>query len=412
MAGYGPGFVRPVMDSNTPTVVEYRVLIHELIELSTQAQTIAIKANLRVSWTDEFLQWEPSEYGNTTRILIPITSLWQPDITLLRNINEGYEITKPTSVRVNSTGHVSWYTPAFLSSSCDVNIKYFPFDVQRCEMRFSSWSFTIEDVDLQVANGSDARQLSYTENGIWDLVEVQTAREVNSYSAGDYPEVSYTFVLRRRSAYYYTNVIIPFLFLSLMCNLIFLLPPDGKDAKVALIITTLLALVVFLQIIAGVMPPVGETPILASYFLALIILVCISIVVMIFIYAVQHGSNQPPRWFRRLVLGFMAKAVCMYDSAMAGYAEKEDLTKEELYTVETNANTERAKTRPPLELPQGLLNDVTFLRKKAEAQDLSDFFASQWRYASRVIDRWMLIISLMVWALATIILLALSNSGE
>ena len=87
---------------------------------------------------------------------------------------------------------------------------------------------------------------------------------MSSYSAGDYPEVTYTLVLRRRSEYYYTNVIVPFLFLSLICNLIFLLPPAGKDAKVCLIITMLLAMVVFLQIVAGVMPPVGDTPILGK----------------------------------------------------------------------------------------------------------------------------------------------------
>ncbi|XP_022108839.1 neuronal acetylcholine receptor subunit alpha-7-like isoform X2 [Acanthaster planci] len=408
MAGYGPGFVRPVLETNNPTVVEYRLLIHELIELSTREQKFKINARLRVSWRDEFLQWEPSEYGDTKVIFLPASSIWQPDITLMRNIDEDFEVMKPTSVRVNSTGHVSWFTLAFLSSSCDVNVRYFPFDIQRCEMRFSSWSYSIEDIDLYLAKSKDAQQTSYQENGIWDLVEVQTAREVKSYIAGDYPEVSYTFVLKRRSEYYYTNVVVPFLFLSLICNLIFLLPPAGKDAKVTLVITNLLALIVFLQIVAGVMPPVGEIPVLATYFLTLIILVCISIVMTIFVYTVQHGSDQPPRWFRRVVLGFMARAVCMYDSAVAGFDEKGVSENEELQPLEVNANKDGANLLA-VQIPQSLLDDVAYLRNKVESQEKGDFFVLQWEYASRVIDRWLLIISMTVWALATIILLAVSH---
>ena len=95
-------------------------------------------------------------------------------------------------------------------------------------------------------------------------MDIETKREVNSYAAGDYPEVSYIFVLKRRSEYYYINVVVPFLFLSVLCNLVFLLPPAGKDSKVCLIITTLLALIVFLEIVASVMPPVGETPYLGT----------------------------------------------------------------------------------------------------------------------------------------------------
>merc|ERR1711962_120208 len=249
IAAYGPGYVRPVVNDSTTTRVEYRLLIHELLLLDTRDQTLSISANLRVSWRDEFLQWEPSKFGNRKEVYIPASKIWQPDITLVRNIDQSFEVMKDTAAKIESTGHVTWLTPAFLSGTCAIRIRYFPFDTQRCEMRFTSWSFSMDKVDLYPATGPDANQTSFTENGIWDLVEVIPEREVKSYFNGDYSEVVYTFVLRRRSEYYAVNVITPFVFLSLLCNLVFLLPPAGKDAKMTLGVTALLALVVFLQIV-------------------------------------------------------------------------------------------------------------------------------------------------------------------
>lgn len=38
-------------------------------------------------------------------------------------------------------GTVFWAPPAKLRSSCKIDITYFPFDDQRCKMKFGSWSY-------------------------------------------------------------------------------------------------------------------------------------------------------------------------------------------------------------------------------------------------------------------------------
>lgn len=34
-------------------------------------------------WTDEFLRWDPSDYGGLKQITVPHDKVWLPDVTLV-----------------------------------------------------------------------------------------------------------------------------------------------------------------------------------------------------------------------------------------------------------------------------------------------------------------------------------------
>ena len=46
-----------------------------------------------------------------------------------------------TKATVNFTGEVSWNPPAIYKSHCDINVEYWPFDVQICDLKFGSWTY-------------------------------------------------------------------------------------------------------------------------------------------------------------------------------------------------------------------------------------------------------------------------------
>ena len=53
-----------------------------------------------------------------------------------------------TKAEVRYDGTVKWRPPTTFKSSCDIEVKFFPFDEQICRLTFGSWTYNIEEVLL------------------------------------------------------------------------------------------------------------------------------------------------------------------------------------------------------------------------------------------------------------------------
>lgn len=52
-----------------------------------------------------------------------------------------YVVTTMTKAVLHYTGKVVWTPPAIFKSSCEIDVRYFPFDQQTCFMKFGSWTY-------------------------------------------------------------------------------------------------------------------------------------------------------------------------------------------------------------------------------------------------------------------------------
>lgn len=57
-----------------------------------------------------------------------------------------YEVSYKPNVVIFSHGEVLWIPPAIYKSSCTIDVTYFPFDQQECQMKFGSWTFNADQV--------------------------------------------------------------------------------------------------------------------------------------------------------------------------------------------------------------------------------------------------------------------------
>lgn len=55
--------------------------------------------------------------------------------------DEGFDGTFPTNVVVRNNGSCLYVPPGIFKSTCKIDITWFPFDDQRCEMKFGSWTY-------------------------------------------------------------------------------------------------------------------------------------------------------------------------------------------------------------------------------------------------------------------------------
>ena len=52
-----------------------------------------------------------------------------------------YEVTIMTKAILHYSGRVTWNPPAIYKSSCEIDVEFFPFDEQKCFMKFGSWTY-------------------------------------------------------------------------------------------------------------------------------------------------------------------------------------------------------------------------------------------------------------------------------
>jgi len=64
---------------------------------------------------------------------------------------EKFDDNMVTNAIVSSNGDVLWMYPALVQTYCTLNVEYFPFDTQNCDIVFISWTFSGFEVNISVS---------------------------------------------------------------------------------------------------------------------------------------------------------------------------------------------------------------------------------------------------------------------
>ena len=120
-----------------------------------------------------------------------------------------------------------------------------------------------------VARNDKVDLTNYKPNGEWALEDApELVRQVKNYTCctEPFPEIVITFHIRRKTLYYMYNIVFPCMMMSTLTVLVFCLPPDSGE-KIALGVTVLLAVSVFMLAIAEKMPETSESiPLIGEFF--------------------------------------------------------------------------------------------------------------------------------------------------
>ncbi|XP_031631661.1 acetylcholine receptor subunit alpha-like isoform X1 [Contarinia nasturtii] len=312
--------VRPVVNTSDVLKVSIKLKLSQLIDVNLKNQIMTTNLWVEQSWFDYKLRWEPKEYGGVQMLHVPSDHIWRPDIVLYNNADGHYEVTLMTKATVFSSGLVSWQPPAVYKSSCEIDVEYFPYDVQTCVLKLGSWTFDGFKVDLRhmdeqvgsniVDFGVDLSEFYMSVE--WDILEVPAVRNEKFYTCCDEPYLDITFniTMRRKTLFYTVNIIIPCMGISFLTVLTFYLPSDSGE-KVTLSISILISLHVFFLLVVEIIPPTSlVVPLLGKYLIFAMILVSISICVTVVVLNVHFRSPQTHRmapWVKKVFINFLPK---------------------------------------------------------------------------------------------------------
>ena len=238
-----------------------------------------------------------------------------------------------TNAILKNNGNITWLSTVIIKSSCSINVKYFPFDEQVCDLVFASWTFDGFALDIQLST-DEGDLTNFLQNGEWHKIELTASKFLKTYSCCDepYPEIYYKLRIRRRPLYYVFNMIFPCLLITLVAFLGFLLPPDSIE-KVGTGITTLLSLTVFLMLVAESLPPTSEQlPLLGIYYFITISIVSFSTFMAVVTLNINNKGNKGrrlPKSVKKFFFEYVARI----------------LRTELVYNKEYNSNTETTSSK-------------------------------------------------------------------
>ncbi|XP_059487018.1 neuronal acetylcholine receptor subunit alpha-7 isoform X3 [Neocloeon triangulifer] len=298
---------RPVANESEPLEVKFGLTLQQIIDVDEKNQLLITNIWLSLEWNDYNLRWNESEYGGVKDLRITPTKLWKPDVLMYNSADEGFDGTYHTNVVVRNNGSCLYVPPGIFKSTCKIDITWFPFDDQHCDMKFGSWTYDGNQLDL-VLKSEDGGDLSdFITNGEWHLIAMPGKKNTIVYQCcpEPYVDITFTIQIRRRTLYYFFNLIVPCVLISSMALLGFTLPPESGE-KLTLGVTILLSLTVFLNLVAEKMPSTSDAvPLIGTYFNCIMFMVASSVVLTVVVLNYHHRTadiHEMPQWVKTVLL--------------------------------------------------------------------------------------------------------------
>ncbi|CAI9558963.1 unnamed protein product [Staurois parvus] len=371
-------WVRPVVNPNKTIKVNFGLKISQLVDVDEKKQLMTTNVWLRQEWVDLKLRWNPKDYGGITYIRVPSESLWLPDIVLFENADGRFEGSLMTKAIIKYDGTVIWTPPASYKSSCTMDVTFFfPFDRQNCSMKFGSWTYDGNMVDLILLDANVDRK-DFFDNGEWDILNATGLKGMRKDGLYSYPFITYSFVLRRLPLFYTLFLIVPCLGLSFLTVLVFYLPSDEGE-KLSLSTSVLVSLTVFLLVIEEIIPSSSKViPLIGEYLLFIMIFVTLSIIVTVFVINVHHRSSATYHpmapWVKGLFLQKLPKLLCM-----KGHVDR--------FSFLDSENTANDGERVLIAFLEKASDSIKYISTHVKKEHFIRQVVQDWKFVAQVLDR-------------------------
>ncbi|XP_046562541.1 neuronal acetylcholine receptor subunit alpha-7-like [Haliotis rubra] len=293
---------RPLNNQSETVKVSAIVNLLDITDFDDVKQQFICNALFTIDWKDEFLVWDPEDFGGIKYFTFNNGyKAWFPSITVTNTL-EKRDIFKGDTQRMTvfSNGTVLWLPSAILKTSCPLNVRTFPFDVQECSIYLMAVHYKVKEVEF--VTGSDNVHVDrFQRSDQWELLDTS----LSSIRTGNVDKWLITLRFQRRSLFYVLNVLIPIVILSILNMAVFAVPVESGE-KLSFAVTVLLSLVVFMTFASELIPKTSTGMAMLTVYLTTVtassaINVMLTIVVLVFHNKPKPNEEEIPRCLQKLV---------------------------------------------------------------------------------------------------------------
>ncbi|XP_036073106.1 5-hydroxytryptamine receptor 3E, partial [Oryzias melastigma] len=219
-------------------------------------QTFVSYVWIYMTWINDYINWEPTEFCGISNIAVPNEALWKPDLTIEEMIEKDKAPPSPL-LKIYNDGTVFYKNDQVIISTCQMHVYKFPFDTQSCNITFKSILHSDEEITLTGNENNTeitmwSRHIMRTQYE-WVFINMSVHKKSDDNLGYNQTSVIYTITMSRQSVLYCANFLVPILFLMILDMASFLIPDTGGE-KLSFKVTVLLAVTVMQLILNEILP--------------------------------------------------------------------------------------------------------------------------------------------------------------
>jgi hypothetical protein len=276
-------------------------------------------------------------------------------------------------------------------TTCDLDMTYYPFDVQSCSIELMIAGSTIFwfELELNVYSQSSEEDASH---GSWQLLNKSIT--AHTIEPGKF---HINLVFERKPLFLLINILLPIIVLALLTPVVFILPKKSGE-RVGYAITMLLAISVYMTIVSDNLPKNSQPMPLISIMIFIWYILDAMIVLIVIINTKIHTmpNDMPLSCCARIFVIITQKITSLVTCQSCKKSTDDGSSAEKESCIEMEA-------KPVNENEENQSESVKHVRSDK----------ATWQDVSKSIDKWSFVISYLVKILlpVTFLTIAKSNSG-
>ncbi|CAI5447239.1 unnamed protein product [Caenorhabditis angaria] len=286
-----------------PTRVRVDMWVQEVTSVSELTQDFEIDLYINEFWEDPalvFSDMNPCK-NNISFDDKVLQRLWIPNTCFINSKSAAIHESPFRNVflMVFSNGTLWTNYRMKLTGPCDMRLKRFPFDKQRCYLTFESFNYNTGEVRMQWNAPYPVILLKNIELPDFKLINYSVIAVEQMYPAGWWDELTVAFVFQRRYGWYILQGYIPTMVTIVISWISFYLGPRAIPARTMLGVNSLLAMTFQFGNIIRNLPRVSYVKAIDVWMLSGMLFIFLSLLELAVVGFMSRNDGLPPRVKKR-----------------------------------------------------------------------------------------------------------------